>query len=100
MSLLSSSFLSFEEYFSPGLSFYHRLGFVFCLNHGATLGDSQKGVGEIAACELTVLQRAAEYSCFSWVSFDYRRLGGGLQPISMAVMFPFVLSAVLITLAC
>lgn len=89
ISLLSSSFPSFEEYFtdffvvflcwfgffvwflfclfvfvvglvwfcflpffcacascSPGLSSYHKLGFVSCLNHGATLGDSQKGAGQ------------------------------------------------------
>lgn len=45
---------------------------------------------------LTVLQRATEYGCiadiFHGCNLTTEDWGGGPQPISMAVMFPFVCS--------
>lgn len=88
------------------------MGFVFCPNHGATLGDSQKGAGQtvfylpVRSCEGFLCCKKLPSPTAVLVVFMgvicTPEDGGGVdpQPISMAVIFPFVLSSVLVILTC
>lgn len=70
----------------------------FLSQSGATWGDSQKGAGEtvtqLPVNGFPVLQRATKYICIAAVfhgcNLTTEDWEDGSQPISMAVMFPFV----------